>query len=104
MCFAWVALGLLILAINVTPITNNDIFLHLKTGELILETGQVPVVDDYSALARGRPFAAHEWLAGVLFAIFSSSAPSPWRSAPRSIVPPGRKGRCRRSPSPASRS
>jgi tetratricopeptide (TPR) repeat protein len=24
-------------------------------------------VDDYSALARGRPFTAHEWLSGVLF-------------------------------------
>jgi len=75
-CFAWVALGLLILAINVTPITNNDIFLHLKTGELILETGQVPVVDDYSALARGRPFVAHEWLAGVLFAIVEKAGGS----------------------------
>lgn len=61
------ALALLILALTITPVTNNDLFLHLKTGELILATGHVPHVDDYSALARGRPFTAHEWLSGVLF-------------------------------------
>ncbi|HZM70593.1 MAG TPA: hypothetical protein VFB95_09520 [Candidatus Cryosericum sp.] len=64
---AALALTLLILALTITPITNNDLFLHLKTGELILATGHVPHVDDYSALARGRPFTAHEWLSGVLF-------------------------------------
>ena len=64
---AFGALALLIVAATLTPITNNDLFLHLETGERILATGQVPVVDDYSALARGRPFIAHEWLAGVLF-------------------------------------
>jgi tetratricopeptide (TPR) repeat protein len=60
-------LAALILALNLTPITNNDLFLHLRTGALVLETGQVPRVDDYSALAAGRPFIAHEWLAGVVF-------------------------------------
>ncbi|HYV84426.1 MAG TPA: hypothetical protein VFB49_00795 [Patescibacteria group bacterium] len=64
---ALAALGALVLALNVTPITNNDLFLHLRTGALVLETGHVPRVDDYSALAAGRPFVAHEWLAGVLF-------------------------------------
>jgi hypothetical protein len=64
---AFAALGLLVLALDVTPITNNDIFLHLRTGALVLETGRVPHADDYSALARGRPFVAHEWLAGVVF-------------------------------------
>jgi tetratricopeptide (TPR) repeat protein len=61
------ALALLVLALTISPITNNDLFLHLKTGEIILKTGAVPRVDDYSALARGRPFVAHEWLAGVIF-------------------------------------
>ncbi len=69
---AWIAitaalLGGLVLALTITPITNNDLFLHLKTGERILAEGRVPTVDDYSALARGRPFTAHEWLAGVVF-------------------------------------
>jgi len=43
---AWVSLGALILALTLSPITNNDIFLHLKTGALILETGRVPHLDD----------------------------------------------------------
>jgi hypothetical protein len=64
---ATAALGLLILALTITPITNNDLFLHLETGQQILSTGHVPVVDDYSALARGRTFTAHEWLSGVVF-------------------------------------
>jgi hypothetical protein len=64
---ALAALALLLLILNVTPITNNDLFLHLRTGETILKTGSVPRVDDYSALAGGRPFIAHEWLAGVVF-------------------------------------
>ncbi len=60
-------LAVLIVALNVAPITNHDIFLHLRTGEQVHSTGSVPDRDDYSALARGRPFVAHEWLAGVLF-------------------------------------
>jgi len=63
---ALLALALLLLDLNITPITNNDLFLHLKTGELILETHAVPRTDDYSALARGRPYVAHEWLAAVV--------------------------------------
>jgi hypothetical protein len=70
---ALAALTLLLLALAVTPITNNDVFLHLKTGETILKTGSVPRVDDYSALARGRPFIAHEWLAGVLFRLVQTA-------------------------------
>ena len=64
---ALTALALLLLALNLTPITNNDLFLHLKTGEVVLETHAVPLPDDYSALARGRPYVAHEWLAAGLF-------------------------------------
>jgi len=64
---ALAALLLLVFTLNVTPITNNDLFLHLRTGAVVLSSGQVPRADDYSALARGRPFIAHEWLAGVLF-------------------------------------
>src|SRR2546423_8475214 len=61
------ALGVLILALGATPITNNDIFLHLKTGSIILAHGTIPHEDDYSALARGRPFIAHECLAAAWF-------------------------------------
>ncbi len=71
---ALVALALLTAALVISPITNNDIFLHLRTGATVLTTGHVPHVDDYSALARGRPFIAHEWLAGVVFRLVELAA------------------------------
>jgi hypothetical protein len=71
---ALAALLALAAALAAAPVTNNDIFLHLATGRLVLETGRVPHVDDYSALARGRPFVAHEWLAGVVFRLIEAAA------------------------------
>ncbi|MGH9750008.1 MAG: hypothetical protein ACRD6R_08810 [Candidatus Polarisedimenticolia bacterium] len=74
---AWLASAALLLLAGVlatAPITNNDIFLHLKTGDLVLTTGAIPHQDDYSALARGRPFVAHEWLAGVVFRLAQRAA------------------------------
>jgi len=64
---ALLALALLLIVLDTTPITNNDLFLHLKTGDLVLTTHAVPRVDDYSALAKGRPYIAHEWLSAVIF-------------------------------------
>ncbi|HET8946862.1 MAG TPA: hypothetical protein VFQ07_07755 [Candidatus Polarisedimenticolia bacterium] len=69
------ALGLLVIALSFTPITNNDLFLHLLTGRLVLERHAVPTVDDYSALARGRPYVAHEWLSAVLFRLIQAAGP-----------------------------
>ena len=65
--FPAAALGLLVVALTLAPIGNNDLFLHLVTGQVVLERHEVPRTDDYSALARGRPYVAHEWLAAVLF-------------------------------------
>lgn len=64
---ALAGLAALVVASTMAPITNNDLFLHLRTGSIVLATMSVPRVDDYSALAHGRPFVAHEWLAGVIF-------------------------------------
>jgi hypothetical protein len=63
------ALAVLALALAVTPISNNDIWLHLKTGSLILERGSVPSVEEYTFSVAGRPLVDHEWLAQVLFAV-----------------------------------
>ncbi len=64
LCFACLA-GLFAFG----PIANNDLWLHLKTGSLILEQGRVPRVDAYTFTRPGAPFIAHEWLAEVLFAL-----------------------------------
>jgi hypothetical protein len=66
-------LAALVVALNIAPITNNDVFLHLRNGKEVLSSLSVPQQDDYSALANGRPFIAHEWLAGVIFRLIEAA-------------------------------
>jgi len=66
------AAGLVSLAVYVAVMTlfkmsNNDIWIHLKTGEYVLTHGWVPIKDPYSFIAADHDYVAHEWLAGVLF-------------------------------------
>jgi hypothetical protein len=42
--------------------TDIDFWWHLRTGQLIAETGHVPKIDPFSYTAAGRPWVAHEWL------------------------------------------
>ncbi len=60
---------LLAASLAVTPISNNDIWLHLKSGELILERMAVPRVEEYTFTRAGSPIVDHEWLAQALFAL-----------------------------------
>ncbi len=53
--------------------SNNDIWIHLKTGEYVLTNGWVPQTDPYSFIAADRDYVAHEWLAGVLFYLVYSA-------------------------------
>ena len=62
------ALALLIPAlIAAHPLANNDLPMHLAVGHWILENGQVPNADPFSATGHGGPWVAHEWLAATLF-------------------------------------
>lgn len=63
----------LLLVLNFRPIQQNDFWMHLRIGEDILETLEVPRVDVYSAVAQGRPFVAHEWLSGVVLALVGAT-------------------------------
>ncbi len=49
------------------PFKESDSFYHLKTGELIWQTKQIPHSDVFSLTAEGAPWVAHEWLAEPLF-------------------------------------
>ncbi len=64
---AIVAIAVAICCLSVVSVSTNDLWIHLKTGELILQTGSVPHKDPYSFTAAGHDYIAHEWLAGVLF-------------------------------------
>ena len=65
--WALAALATLILSLTVFKMSNNDIWIHLKTGENILKTWEVPQKDPYSFTASDHDYVAHEWLSGVLF-------------------------------------
>jgi len=51
----------------VFPVHEFDVWFHLKTGEIIVRTHQIPRADIFTYTAQGRPWVTHEWLAEVLF-------------------------------------
>ena len=59
---------LLILALNVVPTANNDVWILMKVGELIMQTGKIPETVLFAfTTVRDNHFNAHEWLASVIF-------------------------------------
>ncbi len=72
--FALAALAVLIASLTVFKMSNNDIWIHLKTGENILHTWQVPDKDPYSFTASDHDYVAHEWLSGVVFYLVYAAA------------------------------
>lgn len=65
------ALGFLILAVQIFPLYANDVWMHLLLGRDILLEG-IPHQENYSYTAAGRPFVYHEWLAGVFLHLLRS--------------------------------
>ena len=58
------ALGLFVMASR--NVTDPDVWWHLRTGQLILQTGHVPRVDPYSFTRAGQRWIDHEWLSQIL--------------------------------------
>jgi len=58
------ATGLLVLAVR--DLSDPDIWWHLRTGQLILETKVVPHTDPFSCTRMGQPWVTHEWLTEVM--------------------------------------
>jgi len=50
-------------------LSDGDTGWHIRTGELILETGRAPVADPFSFTRPRQPWFAWEWLADVVFAV-----------------------------------
>ena len=46
---------------------DPDLWWHLRTGQIIVETGHVPHSDPFSFTRAGHPWVAHEWLSEVVF-------------------------------------
>ncbi len=54
------------------PPNDADVWFHLKTGQYIIQTGQVPRTELSSFTNYGIPFVAHGWLSGLLFYVLYS--------------------------------
>jgi hypothetical protein len=62
--FDWLALAALValaIARASLPLTHDDLFGHLRTGEHIVETGRVPMTDPFSFTRPGVRWITHEW-------------------------------------------
>jgi hypothetical protein len=53
-------------AVSLLQFTDPDFWWHLRTGQLIVETGSIPKEDPFSFTAAGSPWVAHEWLCDLL--------------------------------------
>ncbi len=59
-------LYLLPLLAVIRPVTDPDIWWHLRTGQWIVEHGTVPRVDAFSTFGMGKPWVAYSWLFEVI--------------------------------------
>ena len=59
---AWLALLAFAAALSLQKIRTYDYWMHLRTGALIAESGQVPRVDPYSYTLPGEPWVDVYWL------------------------------------------
>jgi tetratricopeptide (TPR) repeat protein len=66
-----ILLGLVVFLCN-SEIGDFDLWLHLKTGEVIVEQGFIPTQDIFSCTMKGQPWNNHEWLFQAIFYLFLS--------------------------------
>src|ERR1700689_200621 len=56
-----------LLAMTARNAVDPDLWWHLRTGQMIVETGQVPHSDPFSFTRAGHAWVSHEWLSDVVF-------------------------------------
>src|SRR5580700_7111233 len=66
-----IILGLGLFTMAARTVTDPDVWWHLQTGQLILQTHHVFHTDPYSFTRFGQPWVDHEWLSQILiFSLF----------------------------------
>jgi len=65
---AWLAL-LPVALVRASVLAESDTFWEIRTGQLILRAGRLPVADSFSWWARGRPWTPNSWAFDLLLAI-----------------------------------
>jgi hypothetical protein len=64
----WLAAVLLFLPqVAIRQIADPDLWGRISVGAVLSQTGHLPVLDDFSYVARGAKWIDHEWLSGVIF-------------------------------------
>jgi hypothetical protein len=67
-----VVAGLFLLAAR--PVTDPDLWWHLRTGQLIIQNHKLFHSDPYSFTRAGQPWVDHEWLSQILiFALYKAA-------------------------------
>jgi hypothetical protein len=61
-----IALYVVPLSFALHPVTDPDIWWHLRTGQWIVNNGTVPATDPFSSYGKGRPWIAYSWLFEML--------------------------------------
>ncbi len=56
-----------LLAMTARNAIDPDLWWHLRTGQWIMETGQIPHFDPFSFTRAGAPWVSHEWLSEIAF-------------------------------------
>ena len=64
---ASLSVAVLIGCLTLSKIFTNDVWIHLKTGEIVWQTHRVPHLDPYSYTAADHLYVAHEWLSALVF-------------------------------------
>jgi hypothetical protein len=62
----WVALYAVAAGALVLPVTDADIWWHLRTGQWVVEHGTVPTTDPFSVYGHDKPWVAYSWLFEVV--------------------------------------
>lgn len=53
-------------AMSLRPVADPDFWWHLRTGQLISQTGNIPQSDPFSFTQSGDPWITHEWLTELI--------------------------------------
>lgn len=56
-----------LLGMTARTATDYDLWWHLRTGQLIVDSGHIPHADPFSFTRAGTPWIAQEWLSEVIF-------------------------------------
>lgn len=65
--FKYLILGSAIFLILIPYVGDNDLWFHLRIGEVMVEDGVFPRTDTFSFTAFGEPFVNPEWLSQAIF-------------------------------------